>query len=267
MVSNENHREQQLGVKEHLQQVLGRLEQPKQEERLLLQQVSSSQSSATPIQGVLLTHLLPNLPEDGLPATVIYAIFHRLLITLSTLHKHSVFHNNITSDKVVIHLPEGSSPRSSFRAQELEIHLLTFPTSYLSPSPITSQESVPDATALLKLIYDLTQLHDYFIHKAIDEALWAPINNPVVDRGPPYIARLADDLKWQMWYPCTLGHAMWVWNDYLMAMLGFFDGFRDGNSVREIEHMARYSRLETLPMWLVQMVSKTDKTSSVADYM
>ena len=260
MASNGQPYQQKPIVQTHLQEVLGKLEQPTHEERLLLHQVSSvpydlfnaaaceGNPNTLPLEGALLSCLLRNFPEHGLSATFIYAIFHALLATLTALHKHSVFHNAITAEKILIKRPDKPPPRNGFRAEDLTIHLLLFPTSSLSPTPITPSQSVPDTAAAIKLVYGLTQNHPYFIHRAADQALWAP-----APWGPPYIADLADELKEEISAPRSLRVAEYLWNDYMKALLGMTTGL-DDHLLEEIWHVAAYSRMERLPRWLESQI-------------
>jgi hypothetical protein len=252
----------QLDVQIHLQQVLGKIVQSTREERLLLQQVSATPYTPVyvpppggedcfnpPIEGILLSRLFRELPEEGLPATFIYAILHSVLSTLTILHKHSVFHNGISARKVLIGGPERFIHPSCRRAQDFQIHLLVFPTSTLSSSPITGARSVPDTTVMIKLVHDLTQCHIYFIRRAVNEALRAP-----VPWGPPYIADLANGLKRMLSSPEPLETVEEMWGDYMKALLGKTAEV-DEDRLKEIWHVAAYSAMERMPRSFVKLMS------------
>jgi hypothetical protein len=230
------------------------------------------------MQGITLTHLLRDMPEDGVPATLLYAVLLRLLDALTTLHKHGVTHD-ITPDKIILYLPEAPagtydfvpptnsllSPRSRKqastwpRAKHLTIHLLLSSKSQMieGRGQVTKEQSTSDTTALVKLIHSLTQKHAYFLHKAENESSFPSlhsINNLAINpSGPPYISELADELNGMMTYPSSLENARGYFRDYVRLALyvGGGGGKMKTDDIRDTRLLRKESREEgVLPGWI-----------------
>jgi hypothetical protein len=101
-------------------------------------------------------------------------------------------------------------------------------------------------------MYRLTQHHTYFIHKAVDEMLWAPIDNPAVSAGPPYVAVMADDLKYKISFLGPLDSVRVMWANDLKALLGFVSGMHPHRMMQMWPVLAA-ARTERLPEWLVEV--------------